>query len=112
MAVSSQQQWDILALTARSCMPHLCWAGAHPFPGTNDLPGKETLVIAFSGCSQRVTPWARTGGLDLVLVLASLGWAATRTILMGAPSLPGVSLQQDKPQLHSAEVFRDVQISF
>lgn len=70
------------SLTARSCMPHLPWGGAQPLPGTKDLPGRETSATAISGCSQRVGPWPRTGGLGLQPVLASLAWAATRTILI------------------------------
>lgn len=103
------------SLTARSCMPHLPWGGAQPLPGTKDLPGRETSATAISGCSQRVGPWPRTGGLGLQPVLASLAWAATRTIprllLTGALSLPWVWLQQDEPQLHSAEAFRGAQPS-
>lgn len=93
VAVPGQwQHWGLGAvehggsLTAWFCMLAL--------PCTKEMPGRETLLTPISGCSQRVAPWARTGGLGLLPVLARLGWAATRTIplliLTGALSLPWV----------------------
>lgn len=101
---------------------------SQPTPACHTCPAQCTALPWHEGparkgnisyCCFRLQPKGRPLGknrrLDLVLVLASLGWAATRTtpllILTGALSLPWVSLQQDEPQLHSAEVFRDVQPS-
>lgn len=78
-AVPSQQpccgQWDTGALSQPDPACGTCPRLVHS-PSLAWRSYKKGKRTAFTGCSQRVIPRARTGGLGLPLVLASLGWAA------------------------------------
>lgn len=96
----SGAQWGTVALSQPSPAWGTCPRQAQPFPGTKELPGRETLLAAITGSSQRFTPWARTGGLDLLPVLASLGWLPHGPSHCSSWQEPRASHGFDEPQLH------------